>query len=340
MKIIYGIQATGNGHISRSRELVKALKREGHDVHCIISGRPADQLWDMEAFEPYSVLRGLTLITERGEIKYIKTTLQLHILQFIKDVRRLDLSEYDLVITDFEPVTAYAAIFQKRESLGVGNQYAFAYDVPFPKHKMISAMGLKRFAPASVNIGLHWHHFDAPILPPIIPLKHQAGQVKAEKDKIVVYLPFEEMEEVIDLLKHFPQKDFYFYCGIKVAEDMGHIHLRPFSRDGFLYDLHSCEGVISNGGFQLPSEALHLGKKVLSRPVIGQAEQIANGLALEQLKLGSVMHSLDKNCLGEWLKKEPIAAQNYPDVASAVAKWISAGKYGNPKSLAEKLWVR
>ncbi len=340
MKIIYGIQATGNGHISRSRELVKALKREGHDVHCILSGRPAEQLWDMEVFEPYQVFRGLTFVTERGEIKYVKTTLQINIIQFFKDIRKLDLSAYDLVITDFEPITAYAAILQKRLSLGIGHQYAFPYKVPFPKRELISALVLKWFAPASVNIGLHWHHFGAPILPPIIPSQHQAGQMEAEEDKIVVYLPFEEKKEVVEMLREFPSKEFYFYCSVKKAEELGHIHLRPFSRDGFLHDLHSCEGVISNGGFELPSEALHLGKKVLCRPVSGQAEQIANGLALQQLNLGSVMNFLDKSAVEMWLEKPSIAAQNYPDVASAIASWISAGDYSNPKSIADELWKK
>lgn len=31
MKILYGIQATGNGHITRSREVVRLLKERGHD---------------------------------------------------------------------------------------------------------------------------------------------------------------------------------------------------------------------------------------------------------------------------------------------------------------------
>ena len=32
MKILYGVQATGNGHISRSREVIRNLKNMGQDV--------------------------------------------------------------------------------------------------------------------------------------------------------------------------------------------------------------------------------------------------------------------------------------------------------------------
>ena len=39
MKILFGVQTTGNGHISRSRELIRELKEIGHDVWVILSCR-------------------------------------------------------------------------------------------------------------------------------------------------------------------------------------------------------------------------------------------------------------------------------------------------------------
>ena len=50
MKILYGVQATGNGHISRSREVIRQLKDMGHDVQVILSGRDPSLLWEMETF--------------------------------------------------------------------------------------------------------------------------------------------------------------------------------------------------------------------------------------------------------------------------------------------------
>jgi hypothetical protein len=60
MNILYGVQATGNGHISRSREVIRNLKMLGHKVRVILSGRDPALLWDMEVFEPYDAFRGLT----------------------------------------------------------------------------------------------------------------------------------------------------------------------------------------------------------------------------------------------------------------------------------------
>ena len=39
MKILYGIQSTGNGHISRSAKIVNKLIRKGCEVDILFSGK-------------------------------------------------------------------------------------------------------------------------------------------------------------------------------------------------------------------------------------------------------------------------------------------------------------
>jgi len=41
MKILYAIQGTGNGHVSRAREIIPILKKKG-DVDILISGIQSD----------------------------------------------------------------------------------------------------------------------------------------------------------------------------------------------------------------------------------------------------------------------------------------------------------
>lgn len=50
MKILYGIQSIGNGHIARARLLVPALREAGADVDCLFSGRDPENFFDMEFF--------------------------------------------------------------------------------------------------------------------------------------------------------------------------------------------------------------------------------------------------------------------------------------------------
>lgn len=38
MRILFGIQLTGNGHINRSKRLISELRKRGHEVDVVVSG--------------------------------------------------------------------------------------------------------------------------------------------------------------------------------------------------------------------------------------------------------------------------------------------------------------
>ena len=50
MKILYGIQGTGNGHITRARVMASCFKELGIDVDYVFSGRPEKDYFDMQDF--------------------------------------------------------------------------------------------------------------------------------------------------------------------------------------------------------------------------------------------------------------------------------------------------
>ena len=139
-------------------------------------------------------------------------------------------------------------------------------------------------------------------------------------------------------LRAFPDYQFFIYQNVPQPIDDGHIHIRPFSREGFQQDLHRCEGVICSAGFELPSEAIQLGKKILVQPVAGQMEQASNALALSQLGYGSSTNLLNEATIGRWLplmKPNPII---YPDVANALVDWILKTKGENFDEFQQSLW--
>jgi len=171
MRILFGVQGTGNGHISRSRELVRKLHSDGHEVEVIVSGRKEEELKEIEVFQPCRVMKGMTLITYRGRMNYMETMFQLDLGQLMNDVWRLDTAGIDLIITDFEPITSMVARIRNIPSLGFGHQYAFPYPVPMARGNIFEKYTLLNFAPARYNAGLHWHHFNQPIFPPVIPLR-------------------------------------------------------------------------------------------------------------------------------------------------------------------------
>lgn len=341
MRILYGIQATGNGHISRSREIVSKLKAIGHEVSVIFSGRDPNLLKEVEIFKPYVAFQGLTFYTSKGRVEYLKTLSQLNIIRIFKDIFSYKATDFDLVITDFEPISAGIAKWNKILSIGISHQYAFCHKVPLVPGKRLSYAVLKNFALADYLIGLHWYHFDQPILPPIIP-DYLEQNCKEVPRKVLVYLPFEAPEDIQRLLTPLDNYQFHIYNSKPLTENPGHLHYHSHSRQAFLKSLVESEAVICNAGFQLCSEALHLGKRLLIKPLLQQIEQESNALTLSHLNLAEIIEEFDKDVIQEWLQKDlkrpPVF--NYPNVAQYLAEWITQARWDTLQDLVETLWKK
>jgi uncharacterized protein (TIGR00661 family) len=336
MRIFYGVQGTGNGHITRARVMAKELQLAGIEVTFQFTGRPTDKFFDMEVFNDYQIRTGLTFNTHKGQVSYLKTALDAKPLTFLKDIKTLDLSGYDHILTDFEPVTAWAAKRQKKPVLGIGHQYAFNYPIPRAGADPIANQVMKYFAPADIGVGLHWHHFGEMILPPIIETPETPTRII--KNKIIVYLPFEDQVAVINLLAGFTDFEFHLYAPEVVASPYPHITCNPLSRTGFQKDLYDCGGIISNAGFELASEALQLGKKILVKPLHSQMEQISNAAALKELGYGHTMKTMDKAVIEPWLHDNHATHITYPNVAKVLVQWLQDGMPKMDIDFVEKVW--
>jgi uncharacterized protein (TIGR00661 family) len=199
---------------------------------------------------------------------------------------------------------------------------------------------MRLFAPGSVRIGMHWSSFGAPILPPLVDL--ESAPPLRRRGKILVYLPFEDPAEVQALLRPFLAHEFFVYAPGSPYRDEDNLRLRPTSLEGFRRDLADCDGVISNAGFELASECLALGKRLLVKPQGRQMEQASNALALRQLRYGASMERLDARRIGAWLDDDaPPPRLHFPDVAGALADWLLAGDHGGEAlaALSERLWA-
>ncbi|HEY3698998.1 MAG TPA: MJ1255/VC2487 family glycosyltransferase [Spongiibacteraceae bacterium] len=337
MKILYGVQGTGNGHISRARKMAAHLRARGADVTYLISGRERERLFDMECFGDFEHRIGLTMVQENGAVLYGRTLMRAHPLQFIRDVRALDVARYDLIISDFEPVTAWAAKLSNKTCMGIGHQYAFSNTIPRCGDNIASDLVMKWFAPVDIPIGLHWHHFDTDILPPIIDT--QLRQRRDRARHILVYLPFENQREVTALLQRFADFQFVQYSSDIDDGESDNVSLRRSNLHGFRSDLCSAEAVICNAGFELVGECLHLGTPVLVKPVKSQMEQLSNAHALQQLGWGSAIDIVDWSSLQQWLYGErPVQPVRYPDVAAALTDWVLDGDWQDKMVLCDTLW--
>ncbi|UIP27604.1 MJ1255/VC2487 family glycosyltransferase [Photobacterium sp. TLY01] len=337
MKILYGVQGTGNGHISRAREMARAFDQLGVSVDFHFSGRPAEDYFDMACFGDYRTSKGLTFITEHGKVNQWQTFRRNSLLNFWQEVKAMDLSGYDLVINDFEPVSAWAARRQGIPSLGLSHQSAFLYDVPKEGESWLDRRLIRFFAPTDQPLGLHWYHFGAPILPPIVP--QSTGLAVQSDGAILVYLPFEALDQVLAMLTRFSAVTFYCYHpSVRQDYQQDNVQVCALSRTGFHQRLAVCDGVIANGGFELPSEAIALGKKLLLKPLQGQYEQLSNVATLELMGLAVGMHSLDAAALRNWLDSHSPGQVIWPDVALAVARWLQEENRPPVEALCQSLW--
>lgn len=152
MKILYGVQGTGNGHISRAAAMSRAFKKYTDvDITWLYSGRNKDDLFDIEKGHLWR--RGMTFVTENGRLSLARTFTKNNLLRLLLDVQRLDLSPYDTIVTDFEPTVSWTARLKGFASVGIGHQYAFKYNVPTRGENRLNQLVLRNFAPAGTSIG-------------------------------------------------------------------------------------------------------------------------------------------------------------------------------------------
>ncbi|MGK0408507.1 MAG: hypothetical protein ACJASB_000654 [Shewanella psychromarinicola] len=336
MKILYGVQGTGNGHISRARVMSKALKQHNIDVDFLFSGRTPQYYFDMQCFGDYQTRNGMTFVTENGRVNTMKTARCNLTTAIFSEIKHLDLTGYDLVLNDFEPVSAWAAKQQHVPSIAISHQAALQYPVPKQGNNWFNEFLLNHFAPVDIALGCHWHHFGFPILPPFVEVSPNGGD---HSHQILVYLPFEDADRIAAFLAPFDRYHFFVYHSMQPLQELAeHIHWHGFDREGFKQHMAQCGGVIGNAGFELASEAMTLGKKLLVKPLLGQFEQSANLAALQLLAVAESMQTLDPIVLKRWLKSpspKPIA---YPQVGDALVAWLKMGDWHQPQDLCQHLW--
>lgn len=336
MRILLGVQGTGNGHLSRCSALSEALMQHDVEVDYLISGRASEHFFDMESFPQWQWRQGLSFAVRNGRIDLGATLRQNQWKQFWRDVKALDLSSYDLVVTDYEPVVAWAARRQKVRCIGMGRQYAFYHHTQSLRLPWMYQQMIRWFAPVTDVVGMHWIADGQHVLPPIV--HHRTTAQQAEKDHFLVYLPFESLISVHRLLVKFPHYRFSVFHPDAKRQTLAGIDYYPPSRTKFAEHFVRAEGVISNAGFETACEALAYGKKLLVRPLAGQFEQLANARCLAELGLATQLTELSEEGLQAWFAKGERHQCFWPNVAEELAAWLAAGATENISELGRRLW--
>ncbi|TAH17825.1 MAG: glycosyl transferase [Cytophagales bacterium] len=327
MKILYAIQATGNGHISRAREIIPHLQQFGA-LDLFVSGDNAQMTL------PYPIKyqsKGFSIYYDKtGGLDYLKTFKNTKLKRLMNEVREFPIKDYDLIINDFEFISAYAARLKSKEIIGFGHQVAFhSLDTPRPKQKSyFGEMILKHYAPCQYGLGLHFDEFDSFIKKPII--RQEIRNLDAKNlGHHTIYLGHYEDSEVIKHLKRVKDAEFHLFSKtIKKPERYKNIKIFPINNELYLRSLAGCEGLITGAGFEAPAEAIFLGKKVMVIPIKGQYEQLCNAKAMKAIGVTVVKKISEKFSLrlSDWLQHAKPLQINYPNNTGQMIEDIFANK--------------
>lgn len=292
MKILYAVQATGNGHISRAIQLYPFLKTYG-DVEFFISGSNAALKIDLPVI---GRSRGISLFYKsRGGLDYIKIIKNFS-LKILLDAYNLPVEKYDLVINDFDFVTSLACRLKLKKSIQFGHQASFQSKLtPRPKIKnFLGELILKHFVQSTHYIGLHFKAYDQHIFNPIIK-QSIIDATPIDDGHISVYLPHYSIAYLEPFLLNENQFHFeVFTSEVDCIRNFKNIVYFPISNTGFTKSMIRAHAVITGGGFETPAEAMYLNKKILSIPIAKHYEQLSNAAALEALGV-KVLLQIDKN---------------------------------------------
>jgi uncharacterized protein (TIGR00661 family) len=70
---------------------------------------------------------GLTLDLDDGKVSLIGTVKKLKLFSLIKSARSIDVNNYDILVSDFEPVLCWAGLIRRKRVLGISSQTALEY---------------------------------------------------------------------------------------------------------------------------------------------------------------------------------------------------------------------
>lgn len=317
MKLLYALQGTGNGHIARAQEIVPILKKHAL-VDVLISGHQSQLKPKIDIDFRFD---GVSLLYDNhGGLSYWETLFRNNYCRALQLINNFDLSNYDLIINDFEPITAWAAKLKNHPIIALSHQAALSFQgVPKPDSKnWLGEQILNYYAPCKDKIGFHFETFHPNIKTPVIR-KEIRNLDAMQKDFYLVYLPSYSDENIYEILSQIDVNWKVFSKKANETYRKSNVEFYPIDQNKFLEIFANCEGVLCNAGFEMPAEALFLQKKLFVIPIQNQYEQAYNTSSLKNLGINS-SDKLEKNHIQNWVNDPFNVKVNYPDNIENIIK--------------------
>lgn len=325
MRILYGVAGEGMGHATRSRVVIDHLSKE-HEVEVVVSGRAHDYLKAREHDHlGVNKIWGLSIVYEDNEVQQLRTVLSNLKGAFTGGLPK-NLKTYfeltmqfrpDVVISDFE---SWSYLYGRLHGLPVVsldnnqivNRCAHAPDLLAGKEA--EYLTAKAFVKAKLPGCFHYlittffrpevTHPRTTLHPPVLRPEILAARPEPGRH-LLVYQTSTSNEALPGILARCGTECRIYGLRRDLTGEVreGNLRYRPFSEASFIEDLRTARAVLSGGSFTLMSEAVHLGRPMLSVPVKKQFEQILNGRYLEKLGFGLTADEVTEAKVAELLER-------------------------------------
>ena len=294
MKILFGVQTEGNGHITQAIATKQYLQSQGIEVTTAFAAKKKRGLSkyftdefnviDYDGFDFVFDNVGRVVIWKT----IVKNTFELPrlIVSFIKICVIIQKEKPDAIFNYYEPLVGLTALFFKNiKYVSFGHQYAMD-SVIYPRingyivQKLFLSIINKITSIRAKIVALSYYEFNDTTMivsPPILRAESYSISDKKE-DFVLVYLMNEDMlPQLISQAKKYP--DINIQCFTKLTKQYDELpNLKLFNLDGKLFQekMKVCKSVVCSGGFETSAEAIYQNKPLLMIPMPNHYEQHAN----------------------------------------------------------------
>lgn len=299
MRVIYGAFAQGQGHFSKAAVLVPLLEARGHDVFVVSSG------WDappaVYPFRRHRHFPGMAYVVANGRADVRRTALRWlrevpQVTRRLWELRSL-VREFqpDLILSDFEPLTASPLLQPRCEVVCISRQVAlFDRQIPLPEtggfERKLARTTIRLFTAGADRLyGYHYEPASSRCVPPII--RREVTALRPERgEHVFVYNHYDTAksgspERLIAWANRncVPVRAYGFPDVPRGPQ--GRVLFQPPGREAMLDDLRTAWTVFTSAGLTTPLEAFLLNKPVVAIPLPNQWEQEVNAFHLQQAGL-------------------------------------------------------
>lgn len=294
MKILFGVQTEGNGHITQCIATKQYLRSQGIEVTTAFAAKKKRGLSkyftdefnviDYDGFDFVFDNVGRVVIWKT----IVKNTFELPrlIVSFIKICIIIQKEKPDAIFNYYEPLVGLTALFFRNiKYVSFGHQYAMD-SVIYPRingylvQKLFLSIINKITSIRAKIVALSYYEFNDDTMivsPPILRAESYSISDKKE-DFVLVYLMNEDMlPQLISQAKKYP--DINIQCFTKLTKQYDELpNLKLFNLDGKLFQekMKVCKSVVCSGGFETSAEAIYQNKPLLMIPMPNHYEQHVN----------------------------------------------------------------